>query len=380
MNAARTKPIIGRLAPSPTGYLHLGNAWAFLAAWLGVRAAGGRLILRLEDIDPQRSKPEFALALQEDLRWLGLDWDEGPYTQSARFECYAAALESLGGQGAESDQAEKYASGGRDLLYPCFCSRKELRELAGAPQAGGGSRQSGSSFRQSGSGFRQAGGGSNQSEDGNIRAGAGNAADGSYPGVCRNLSPQEREERQRSGLPFAWRINFAQNLRPEFLEFEDLILGRVNFRPEAAGGDFALRRSDGVFAYQLAVVLDDIEQGVTQVVRGEDILGSTPRQLFLQSLFGGERPEYAHLPLLLDHQGERLAKRHASISLRGLRAAGVSPEAIIGWLAHWSGLRTELSPCRARDLVDSFSFSAIKRECELLPIDIADRLLRLRAD
>ncbi|MDL2313626.1 hypothetical protein LJC36_01440 [Desulfovibrio sp. OttesenSCG-928-C14] len=387
--------VVGRLAPSPTGLLHLGNAWASLCAWLGARAAGGRLILRIEDIDPQRSRPEYAEALQEDLRWLGLDWDYGPglpYFQSSRLDFYAAALEYLKGIG---------------LAYPCFCTRKELRDLAGAPHY------------------------SNAAAD---------MVEAFYPGICRALSREEREEKIRLGRVPAWRLRFEDFSSPELRRVNDLIQGCLELTPEQAGGDFPLRRSDGVFAYQLAVTLDDLDMGVTQVVRGADILSSTPRQRYLLRLLrgfaaGGPKegvelgagpecaatgyaapgcvapgcampghvaigraqaraaaenqedsgaesepgpapwdPEYAHVPLLLDHRGERLAKRHASLSLRSLREDGASPERVLGFLAFIFGLRERDEAVAAGDLLQSFSFSRIRPEHVLLPEDAPLRL------
>ncbi|MDR1242571.1 MAG: tRNA glutamyl-Q(34) synthetase GluQRS [Deltaproteobacteria bacterium] len=316
----------GRLAPSPTGLLHLGNAWAFLCAWLGARSTGGSLVLRLEDIDRNRSKEEFAGALQEDLLWLGLDWDEGPYRQSLRISDYAAVLEDF--------KAE-------NLVYPCFCTRKELHALAGAPH-------------------------------GEDRAGI--AAEGSYPGFCRHLSAAGRESRIAAGRGHSWRLRFDYQDNPDLFSFTDLVLGRVTLTAEQAAGDFPLCRSDGVFAYQLAVVLDDLSMGVTQVVRGADILPSTPRQLYLYQLLGAEPPAYAHVPLLPDHTGERLAKRHASLSLRELRQAGVKAEAVTGFLAAWAGLRDGgpdgfalLTP---RDLLPGFNFASIKTGLEPLPEDL----------
>lgn len=318
-SAARTLTrTVGRLAPSPTGRLHLGNAWAFLCAWLGARSQGGRLILRVEDIDPQRSKPEHVEALRADLLWLGLDWDGAPQFQSARLGRYAAAL-------AELERA--------GLVYPCFCTRKELRELAGAPQAGVGQEPA-------------------------------------YSGRCRSLGQAEAEARRAAGERYSLRLRFPATERERHSLLHDLCLGQLRLSPEEAGGDFPLCRSDGVFAYQLAVVLDDMDMGVSQVARGRDILSSTPRQLYLYELFRAAPPEYAHLPLLLDHQGERLAKRHASLSLAGLREAGVGPREIVGWLAAWSGLRDSAAPLSPAELLDGFAFHKIRREVELLPEDL----------
>lgn len=318
----------GRLAPSPTGLLHLGNAWAFLLAWLAARAEGGQVLLRLEDIDPERSKPDLAREALRDISWLGLDWDEGPdvsgpfgpYEQSARLDSYAAALDGLCRAGH---------------AYPCFCSRKELRSLASAPHA----------------------------EDGSPV----------YPGTCRGLTEAQREELARQGRRPALRLRCPE----EVLAFDDLIAGPQKLSLAECGGDFAVRRSDGVFAYQLAVVLDDAAMGVTQVVRGEDILTSTPRQIHLQRLLGAPRPEYAHLPLVLDAQGERLAKRHGALTLAALRERGVSARSVVGYLAWRAGLRDAPSPLSACNLVRGFDLKDLRREPVILPEDIADMLAGL---
>ncbi|WP_300718960.1 tRNA glutamyl-Q(34) synthetase GluQRS [uncultured Desulfovibrio sp.] len=315
----------GRLAPSPTGYMHLGNAWAFLWAWLAVRSRGGTLVLRMEDIDPQRSRPGYALALVEDLRWLGLDWDEGPaadgtvpddgcdlreqgpcgpYFQSARTALYAAALDALRDAG---------------LVYPCYCTRKELRQLAGAPHV--------------------------------------DDAGAPYPGTCRHLSAEERARHEAAGRRACLRLRCPEGEFP----FTDGLLGRQSFTLEQCGGDFALRRSDGVVAYQLAVALDDALMGITQVVRGRDILPSTPRQLALLRLWGFTPPAYAHIPLLLDGQGERLAKRHQSLGVRELRRQGVGAAEIVGVLATLAGLRPDTRPVRPAELLADFCLERLPR-------------------
>ncbi len=326
-----TRPLRGRLAPSPTGRLHLGNAWAFLLAWLAARRAGGRVVLRLEDIDPERSRQDHAEEILRDLRWLGLDWDEGPdvggpcgpYAQSLRLTRYAAAIEAL-------------TRAGR--VYPCFCTRRELRELASAPHA--------------------------------VRTGDGSTA---YPGTCRELTPEQRAELERQGRTPALRLR-CDNIS---LAFHDRVAGPQRMGLAECGGDFALRRSDGVYAYQLAVVLDDLAMGVTQVVRGDDILTSTPRQMFLYQLLGAEPPEYAHLPLLLDEQGERLAKRHQALSLAELREAGISAQAIVGYLAWRAGLQDASRPCPAQGLAPGFSFDRLPSAPVVLPAHIADVLRKL---
>lgn len=308
-SAQSVQEIRGRLAPSPTGYLHLGNAWAFLMAWWAARQAGGRIILRLEDIDPQRSRAEYAVAIMEDLLWLGMDWDEGPglpavgsddtlpergnfgpYVQSRCTAQYMQALQHLEALGC---------------LYPCFCTRKELRALAGAPHV--------------------------------------DDMGAPYPGTCRFLSRAQRSAMQRAGRRACLRFHGPD----EAIRFTDMVQGPQCFRLESCGGDFAVQRSDGVIAYQLAVAVDDGRMRVNQVVRGRDILPSTPRQIALLRLLGYEVPTYAHVPLLCDAEGERLAKRHGSLALRNLRADGVPPERIVGllaWLAGANPARRDAAP------------------------------------
>lgn len=305
-----TARICGRLAPSPTGYVHLGNAWAFLLAWLAARARKGVLVLRLEDIDPQRSRPEFAAALLQDLRWLGLDWDQGPdvggplgpYEQSRRASAYAQALARLEAAG---------------LTYPCFCTRKELRLLAAAPHV--------------------------------------DDAGAPYPGTCRQLSAMQREALFRSGRKAAVRLRCPD----ASVAFEDALLGPQSFRLAECGGDFALRRSDGVVAYQLAVAVDDALMGVNQVVRGRDILPSTPRQIVLLRLLGHDAPAYAHIPLLLDGEGQRLAKRHQSLALRALREQGASARRIVGLLSRLAGLNPRGLPVSPAELLPDFSLERL---------------------
>ena len=307
-------PVIrGRLAPSPTGYIHLGNAWAFLLAWLAARASSGEVVLRIEDIDPQRSRPEYTAALIEDLTWLGLDWDYGPdksepadgqglgpFEQSRRGQHYAAALARL-----ES----------ASLTYPCFCTRKELRSMAGAPHV--------------------------------------DDAGAPYPGTCRNLNPSQQEALLASGRRPCLRLHCPAGS----ITFTDAVYGPQSFTLADCGGDFALRRSDGVVAYQLAVAVDDALMGINQVVRGRDILISTPRQIALLSLMGYGAPAYAHVPLLLDDEGERLAKRHQSLSLRNLRQMGADPRRITGMLGVLAGCNPGGNAASPAELLPYFSFS-----------------------
>ncbi len=318
----------GRLAPSPTGFLHLGNAWTFLLCWLATRSQNGTLVLRMEDIDPERSRPEFAEAIMRDLDWLGLEWDEGPdvggpygpYVQSMRLDRYADIITMLTDCG---------------YVYPCYCTRKELRSLASAPH---------------------------MDDCGPV-----------YPGTCRGLSVQERAEREASGKRAALRLRCDAS----DLCFTDSLKGLVCRDWNSCGGDFAVRRSDGVFAYQLAVAVDDADQAITQVVRGDDILLSTPRQIWLLRLMGAALPQYMHVPLVFDSEGARLAKRHQHYELRALREAGVAPEHIIGYLAFRAGLQPELAPLRPQALVRDFRPQALPGAPVLLEDDIFDRLRTL---
>ena len=318
------------MAPSPTGFLHLGNAWAFWTAWASVRAASGELVLRIEDIDPARSKPEYVAALMEDLAWLGIDWDLGPnaegsgscFFQSNRSAAYEETLRFLEGKG---------------LVYPCYCTRKELREIAGAPHV--------------------------------------DDAGAPYPGTCRALNRADRERFERMGRKPSLRLVCPEQC---VWTFNDLVIGKQETTLHNCGGDFALRRSDGVYAYQLAVVVDDTAMGVTEVVRGNDILASTPRQLYLYSLLEKKAPRYAHVPLVVDNDGERLAKRHASLTLRSLREAGVRAETILGWLAFSSGIRPEFASLFAGERLEGFAFEKIRATSLRLPPDPVAHFLALQ--
>lgn len=302
------KPIRGRFAPSPSGRMHLGNAWSSLLAWLSVRSQGGTMVLRLEDLDRARCKPAFCAGVEEDLRWLGLDWDEGGlgggalYRQSLRDEAYRAALEQLAA---------------KDLLYPCFCTRGQLH-AASAPHR----------------------------SDGDVI----------YPGTCRDLTDEERAERAKMRKP-AVRIRVPD----EEIGFVDRLQGAYSENLAQMCGDFILRRSDGVFAYQLAVVVDDAAMGVTEVVRGQDLLTSTPRQIYLQRLLGFDMPSYCHVPLLCAADGRRLSKREADLTLQALRKNGVAPETIVGRLAHAAGLIDRPEPITPRELVPLYAVEKLPR-------------------
>ena len=307
--------IRGRYAPSPTGALHLGNLRTALLAWLSARAAAGAFILRMEDLDRPRVRPGAATHLLRDLRWLGLDWDEGPdvggplgpYTQSQRAALYAAALGRLRARG---------------LLYPCYCTRAELARLASAPQGPGDEGQN-------------------------------------YPGTCRRLSARERRAREAAGRRPALRFRAPE----EPIAFVDRVAGPVSERVAQTVGDFVVRRSDGVVAYQLAVVVDDALMGVTQVVRGADLLASTARQLALFDALGYPRPtEYAHVPLVIDTAGERLAKRDAAAGIDALRARGMDAAQVVGALAASCGLWDEGERATPREVLAAFDVARISKE------------------
>ena len=267
--------IVTRFAPSPTGYLHLGHAFSALLAWCRAREAGGRFLLRLEDIDPTRCRPQFAAAILEDLTWLGLDWDGEVRVQSQHFAEYRAALDALAARG---------------LLYPCFCTRADIRQSAAAPHT----------------------------PDGVPR----------YPGTCRGLSQDQRDARIAAGEPSALRLHMDRALatlgNAATLTFEAAGEGTIRCHPEQFG-DVVLARKDAPASYHLCVTHDDALQGVTLVTRGEDLKPATHLHRLLQALMGWPAPIYAHHPLLTDASGRRLAERDRAATLRELRAEGRSP-------------------------------------------------------
>jgi glutamyl-tRNA synthetase len=287
----------GRFAPSPSGQLHLGSLRTALVAWLFARSQSARFLLRIEDLDPQRSRPEHEAGAIADLEALGLDWDEPPARQSQRTPLYEAAL-------AQLDEL--------DRLYPCFCTRAEIRQAASAPHR-------------------------------KVAA---------YPGTCRRLGESERRARIAAGRPYAMRIRADE--RP--VEFEDGLLGHRSARSD----DFVVRRSDGVHAYQLAVVVDDCAQQIGEVVRGADLADSTPRQIMLARLLGCEPPRYAHVPLVLGADGARLAKRHRAATLAD-RAE--SPSSTLALLSHTLGLAIGRNRVEhPSELLEEFDPSRIPRE------------------
>ena len=274
--------------------MHLGHARTALVTWLRARKLGGRIVMRIEDIDRPRIVAGAAGEICRDHEWLGLDWDEGPILQSSRNEAYERALSQLEEIG---------------MVYPCTCSRKEIAEIASAPHGDDGPR---------------------------------------YPGTCRlGVGRPERAA--------AVRFRF-DDPSPGF---DDLLHGR--FPEGEVGGDFVLRRADGIWAYQLAVVVDDAEMGMTEVIRGEDLLSSTPRQIALYGALGYRLPGFAHLGLVLDESGTRLSKRHGGTAIEELRQAGRSSEFVIGMLACSLGLTPNEAPIRAEELIDRFALTEISR-------------------
>ncbi len=291
---------VGRFAPTPSGRMHLGNVFAALIAWLSVRSRGGSFVLRMEDLDTQRTGAAFAEAIRDDLLWLGLSWDEETPAQSTRspvYDRYFSVLEEKG------------------LLYPCYCTRSLLHS-SNAPHASDGTYV--------------------------------------YPGTCRDLTDAQKAAFHRAP---AWRVQVPDR---EF-SVSDLCQGLYRENLLAHCGDFVVRRADGVYVYQLAVTVDDGEAGITEVVRGQDLLSSAPRQMYLQELFGFPTPAYGHVPMLLAPDGRRLSKRDRDLDLGALRQA-FTPEAILGVLAFSAGLTDREIPISARELAAEFAWTKLKKE------------------
>ena len=291
------RAVVGRFAPSPSGRMHLGNVFTALLAWCGVRSRGGTMLLRMEDLDTERCNAVNAAQLREDLLWLGLDWDEETPMQSSRTEIYEAQLQKLEALG---------------LIYPCWCTRGTLR-AASAPHA----------------------------SDGRVI----------YPGTCRNLTEAQRAAKGRKP---ALRVLVPDRV----YAVEDGVQGHYEENLARDCGDFPVRRADGVFAYQLAVVVDDGLSGVNQVVRGADLLGSTPRQLYLQEQLGFSSPEYFHVPLLTGADGRRLSKRDRDLDL-GILRQRLTAEQLIGFLAKTAGLTENAAPISASELVQIFDWKKV---------------------
>ncbi|MBQ9042480.1 MAG: tRNA glutamyl-Q(34) synthetase GluQRS [Eggerthellaceae bacterium] len=295
------KQVVGRFAPSPTGRMHAGNIFAALMSWLIVKAQGGRIVLRIEDLDVERSKSSYIDQIQRDFENLGLTWDEGPYFQNNRNEAYQAAFDSLVDRG---------------LVYPCFCTRADLH-AASAPHRG---------------------------------------EKLVYAGTCRDLSPEDVRTRMADRKP-----SYRLVVPNEVYKLTDRIQGPYEQNLAIDCGDYVIRRSDGLFAYQLAVVVDDGEQGVNCIVRGMDLLCSTPQQMYMQDLLGYETAQYAHVPLVVGEKDRRLSKRDYDAALDELLAAYKTPEAVIGHIAGITGLTPTTEPVSCEELLASFDLDALPR-------------------
>jgi glutamyl-tRNA synthetase len=299
---------IGRFAPSPTGVLHLGNLRTALVAWLFARSAGSAFLLRVEDLDRTASRPEWEREQLADLAAIGIDWDGPVMRQSDRFAVYEATIDRLSAAG---------------LTYPCYCSRREIREAAAAPHV--------------------------------------HLPEGAYPGTCRSLTPAERARREEAGRPAALRLRADGAV----VAFTDRLAGPH----EGVVDDFVIRRNDGAPAYNLAVVIDDAAQGVEEVVRGDDLLASTPRQIHLARLLELPVPAHAHVPLVLNQQGGRLAKRDGAVTLAEQAAAGRDPDSVRSLLARSLDLCEPGEPVTPAELVGRFDPARVPRTPWVLDLD-----------
>ena len=296
---------VGRFAPTPSGRMHLGNVFAALIAWLSVRSRGGSLILRIEDLDTQRTSAENAEILRQDMQWLGLSWDLETQPQSQRSHVYDRYFGILSDMG---------------LVYPCYCSRSQLHSV-NAPHLSDGTYL--------------------------------------YPGTCRNMPDWQRQQQTKAP---AWRLMVPDRV----IALEDMGFGPYSQNLQRDCGDFLIRRGDGVYMYQLAVTVDDGEAGVTEVVRGVDLLGSAPRQMYIQELLGFSHPAYGHVPLLTAPDGRRLSKRDKDLDLGQLRQH-VKPEEILGILAYSAGLLDVPTAVSAQELIPEFSWDKLGRQ--EIPLD-----------
>ena len=309
--------IRSRFAPSPTGRMHLGNLWIAFLNWLWTRQRGGKIILRMEDIDRDRCRKEYEEGILEDLSWMGLDFDEGPEgiysygpaVQSRRYDIYDSILSAMEKKGH---------------IYPCYCSRSRIHQVLSAPHEG--------------------------------------EARPVYDGHCRNLTPKERESMTKNPC---WRVRMEEST----ISFTDLFYGTITRTLKAGADDFVVRRADGLVAYQLAVSIDDGEMGITHVFRGNDLLDSTPGQAWL--IQKGQVPAYGHLPLLVDTRGIRLSKRQKGITVRELRNRGLRPEDLTGLLLHLAGGLPELRPVSLEEALEDFPFeklTALQKKHIVLPV------------
>ena len=297
------KPV-GRFAPTPSGRMHLGNVFAAMIAWASVRSRDGEMVLRMEDLDTQRTSAEFAEVLRQDLAWLGLDYDRETPPQSQRSEVYDRYFEMLRQQG---------------LLYPCYCTRSQLHGV-NAPHLSDGTYV--------------------------------------YPGTCRNLGSPP------AGRKPAWRVMVPDKV----WTVEDRVQGHYELNLATECGDMVVRRADGVYVYQLAVTVDDGEAGVTEVVRGMDLLSSAPRQMYLQELFGFAHPQYGHVPMLLAADGRRLSKRDRDLDLGELRKH-ISAETLLGKLSFAAGIIDREEPLSAGELAAEFTWEKLRGDSIYLNVD-----------
>jgi glutamyl-tRNA synthetase len=302
----------GRFAPSPTGVLHVGNLRTALLAWLFARSANDRFLMRVEDLDRQRVKPGYEEQQLDDLRSIGIDWDGPLVRQSERLALYAQAIDQL-------DRAGR--------IYPCFCTRAEVREAASAAH--------------------------------------GPLPEGAYPGTCRELTQAGRAQREATGRPPALRLRAGD----ERVAFTDRVLGEQTGHVD----DFVIRRGDGTPAYNLAVVVDDAAQGVQEVVRGADLVDSTPRQLLLARLLDLPEPTHAHVPLVLGPDGARLAKRHGAVTLHDRALLGETPQDVVAWMAQTTGLAEPGEKPAAQDLIERFDPARLPREPTTVSPEAAPR-------
>ena len=308
-------PVVGRLAPSPTGAQHFGNARTYLIAWLSARAQNGRVVLRIEDIDASRVKPGAVESAYADLRWLGLDWDGEPVVQTQRLSHHQAAFAQLKA---------------KELVYPCTCTRGDIERAASAPH---------------------------QEQEGPI-----------YPGTCAHRCAADVAA--ITERPYVWRMRVGN----ETIAYHDGFRGAVTMNVRQIGGDFVVWRSDGSPAYQLAVVVDDAAQGVTEVVRGDDLIPSTPRQLLIYRALGLAPPRFIHVPLVVGIDGRRLAKRHGDTHLATLRKADVAAESLLGLLACSCGWLAQIEPIGLSELTSRFQLGSIPREPFILRPELLEKI------
>src|SRR5688572_23134743 len=320
LERSASRGLVGRLAPSPTGELHLGHARSFLLAWWSARSRGGRVVLRIEDLDAARCRPERIDGVVRDLEWLGLDWDGAPRRSASDTSALERACATLTERG---------------LAYPCACTRAEIAALS-APHAGEGETR--------------------------------------YPGTCRGRWRSLAEARAASGRDVGLRL-FVE---PGPVHVADRLHGALAFDVDAEVGDFLVRRRDGGFAYQLAIVVDDATDGVTEVLRGEDLLPSAARQALVLAALALLRPKWIHVPLVVDQAGERLAKRRGSFALARLREAGSDPRAAVAWAARSAGLDVS-ERCTAQEALEAFDLARLPRAPALLRDDELRALMTARA-